>query len=139
MRTLLYKTFFLRSKTVVTHKMARQILESKTLVVKLHDVRAKWRELGINLEVEGPDLDAIEMNAGNSVQRMLEEMLRKWYNSAAVRTWPQVIEALDRPNIAQRRLAVQLREEHCPEYVLESERNKGVEVKLESKNSVQSN
>ena len=93
----------------------------KTLVVKLHDVRLKWRELGVVQEMKPPDLDAIEMNTRGSVERALDEMLSQWLNSAEVRTWPHVIEALNQPNIAKRRLAVQLRKEHRHEYVMEFE------------------
>ena len=76
-----------------------------------------WRRSG--------NATTIEMNARGAVERALDEMLSQWLNCAEVRTWPHVIEALDRPNIAQRRLAVQLRNDHCREYVMEFEESNG--------------
>ena len=103
--------------------MDRPISE-KDLLVGLHSVRAKWRSFGIALKVEKSDLDAIEKNTGGDVDRALQDMLSQWLRLEEVRTWPLIIEALESSVVADKVLAKELRDKHCPDYVLESEGNR---------------
>ena len=103
--------------------MDKQILENdlKTLVTSLDPVKAKWKALGIALRMTAYDLDAIEANTRGSVERALLEMLAQWLKSDETRVWPHLIEALDNKSVRERRLAKKIRNEHCRDYVMESE------------------
>ena len=90
------------------------------LVEGLHPVRAKWRSLGIALKMTKNDLDAIENTVKGDVERALQDMLGQWLRSDEVRTWQQIIEALQSSVVAQNMLAKTLQDKHCPDYVLES-------------------
>ena len=108
---------------VQQRKMDRPLEERdlKDLMAALYPLRAKWRKLGVALEASPTDLDAIELNSRGSVGLALQEILSQWLRSHETRTWPDVVEALDRPFVGERRRAKRVRDDHCEEYVLQSE------------------
>ena len=90
----------------------------KKLLIDLRPVCIKWRALGIALEVQ--HLDIIEADNKESVERMLEKMLRQWLTSDET-YWSDLARALDSPLVIQTALAKKIRDSHCPDFILPSE------------------
>ena len=103
-------------------KMDRPISDEANLLLELHPVRAKWRDLGIALKMKQADLDAIEKDTSGSVDRALQNMLTQWLKSDEDCTWSQIAEALDSAVVSEKKMAKSLRGKYCADYVLESER-----------------
>ena len=80
-----------------------------TLVNELYEVRAKWFDLGVQLRMSTPDLDAIQTQYQNNPDACLRQMLSDWLTKEVPSppTWQRVVDALsspavDRPAVAQR-------------------------------------
>ena len=97
--------------------MDRPICQEADLLVELHPVRAKWRDLGIALKMLQTDLDAIEKDTIGAVDRALQNMLSQWLRTDEACTWQQVVDALDSSVVSERKLAKALREKYCVDYV----------------------
>ena len=54
----------------------------------------KWYELGLQLEVEGKDLDVIQANNQNNIEACKREMFSKWLRITPNASYQQVVEAL---------------------------------------------
>ena len=54
----------------------------------------KWYELGLQLEVEGKDLDVIQANNQNNIEACKREMFSKWLGITPNASYQQVVEAL---------------------------------------------
>ena len=70
----------------------------------LFEVRAKWDDVGVCLEVDGGTLDAIRVQYADPKDR-LREMLCKWLKSKHPSTWKFLIDALRSPIVDEARLA----------------------------------
>ena len=105
--------------------MDRPISEPE-LLEELHSLRAKWREFGTALKMKQYDLNAIEKNAG-AVDRALQLMLTQWLKSDEERTWSQIVDALESQVVSERKLAKEIRDKHCPNYALDSKKDRGSE------------
>ena len=75
----------------------------KAAMEALFEVRAKWDDVGVSLEVDDGTLDAIRAQYADPKDR-LREMLRKWLRSKHP-TWKLLIEALRSPIVGEARLA----------------------------------
>lgn len=102
-------------------KMDRPISDEANLLLELHPVRAKWRDLGIALKMKQADLDAIEKDTTGAVDRALQNMLTQWLRSDEECTWSQIAEALDSAVVSEKKMAKSLRGKYCADYALESE------------------
>ena len=109
-------------RRLVFAKMDRPISDESNLLLELHPVRAKWRDLGIALKMKQTDLDAIEKDTTGAVDRALQNMLTQWLKSDEDCTWSQIAEALDSSVVSEKKMAKSLRTKYCADYVLESER-----------------
>ena len=74
-------------------------------------MRAKWRRLGLELDLTPGTLDTIEQRYSDPADR-LERVLLEWlYGGSA--TWRQLVEALWSPPVGETKLARGLEEEYC--------------------------
>ena len=81
----------------------------KELVNELKSV--SWYLLGINLDLEVSDLDAIDSNHRGNEQRCKTEMLSCWlYKQATTHTWEAVAKALNM--MGEYRVEQVIREKH---------------------------
>ena len=68
-------------------------------------IPAKWRDVGIQLNLSLPDLDAIGLSGGDPLQHF-SSVFHLWSSKAsAAYRWSTVIEALEAPAVNEHRLA----------------------------------
>ncbi len=85
----------------------------KIIYRALFEVRAKWRRIGLELDLTPGTLDAIEQAKANPSDR-LEAVLVDWLRGAtAATTWKQLIDALRSAPVGEIQLARKLELEHC--------------------------
>ena len=77
----------------------------------MFEARAKWRRIGLELELAHGDLEAIDSRYRNPDDQ-LEQVLAKWLNRGEA-TWRQLSEALYSVPVGETALAKQVRMEHC--------------------------
>ena len=75
---------------------------------QLHGVRAKWRSIGLQLGLDGGDLDAIEHNHKGDAQRCFEAVINAWLVSGHETTSERLAQALSQPTVGERRLAEEI-------------------------------
>ena len=90
---------------------------------ELYEVRAKWYDLGVQLRMTTPDLDAIQTqyknnpdNPGACLRQMLSDWLTKEVSSPP--TWQRVVDALSSPTINKRAVGNRIRNTLCCQDVL---------------------
>ena len=76
---------------------------------ELYEVRAKWYDLGVQLRMTLPDLDAIETQYQNNPDRCLQRMLSDWLSREipSPPSWQKIVDALcthtvSKPLVAER-------------------------------------
>ncbi len=75
------------------------------------EARAKWRLIGLQLELTHGDLEAINLHYRNPDDQ-LERVLAKWLRGGEA-TWRQLMEALYSVSVRETALAEQIRMKHC--------------------------
>ena len=78
---------------------------------ELFEVRAKWRRLGLELDLTPGTLDAIEQRHLTPEER-LERVLLEWLNRGSA-TWRQLVEALWSGPVSETKLAQNLEGTYC--------------------------
>ena len=91
----------------------------KVLLIKLQPVCGKWREFGIALGMQ-PHLDIINADGQSAVEKM-ERMLSQWMTRAEETYWSDVVSALDSPIVSRTDLAIKIRDDRCPDFILPTE------------------
>ena len=86
-----------------------------TLVNELYEVRAKWYDLGVQLRMKTPDLDAIETEHPKHSDVCLRKMLSMWLTREVPSppTWQRVVDALSSPAVNRTDIAERIRKSHC--------------------------
>ena len=86
----------------------------------IYDVRAKWKNIGIQLEMDLGTLNAIEKRHRSDPDDCLPEMLDYWLKQVSPRpSWNSLAEALESKPIGEGHLAEQIREKYCTEAQLQ--------------------
>ena len=86
----------------------------------LYCVRAKWKNIGIQLEVDLGTLNAIDKRHRSDPDDCLPEMLDYWLKQVnPPPSWNSLAEALESEPIGEGHLAEQIREKYCSELTLE--------------------
>ena len=103
------------SSTNVTNFFFTDTLVPDDLVVltnELHEVRAEWYALGVQLRMKTSDLDAIETQYLNNTNRCLQRMLSVWLSRTdpSPPTLQNVVDALTSRVINRRDVAQRIRE-----------------------------
>ena len=78
---------------------------------ELYQVRAKWRRIGIELNLPPGTLDAIEL-VKTDPDYWLEKVLTEWLNKETA-TWRELVDALKSVPVGETKLAKQLEEKYC--------------------------
>ena len=85
-----------------------------TLVNELHEVKAKWYDLGVQLRMKIHDLDAIEIECLKNCDRCLIKMLSSWLSQTDHSpTWQIVVDALSSPAIGNQNAANRIHQVYC--------------------------
>ncbi len=82
-------------------------------------MRAKWRPIGLKLELTPGTLDAIEQAKANP----LEAVLVHWLRVTVGATWKQLIDALRSAPVGEIQLAEKLELKYCSPEVRNTEAN----------------
>ena len=77
---------------------------------ELHDVRTKWRQIGLGLLIPRADLDAIR----GDFEECLERMLSRWLKQIdPAPTWERLIAVLRSRVVDENRKAQELEDKYC--------------------------
>ena len=79
---------------------------------ELFEARAKWRRIGLELNLTSGTLDAIEQRNAVPGDR-LERVLIEWLNKETA-TWRELVGALYSVPVGETKLAKQLEQKYCP-------------------------
>jgi hypothetical protein len=78
----------------------------RSVMNKTWEARSKWQKLGIQLELEKTDLDAISKTNGNDTDACFTEMLSMWLKQTKFPpTWSRMIKALKSRPVGFQKLA----------------------------------
>ena len=82
---------------------------------ELYEVRAKWYDLGVQLRMTTPDLDAIQTQYQNNPDACLRQMLSDWLTKEVPSppTWQRVVDALSSSAINKKKLAEKIKVSFC--------------------------
>lgn len=74
------------------------INDLKNVLLAIWDARSNWCDIGLQLDIRKPDLDAIQKECGSDLRRCLTEMLTLWLKQLnPPPTWNSMISALKQP------------------------------------------
>ena len=80
----------------------------------IFSVRAKWYDIGVELEISYHTLDAIKTQYSNNIVNCLTEMLKQWLSSTSpLPTWSGLVQALSSAPVGEKRLAEEIRKQYC--------------------------
>ena len=88
-------------------------LELKEVINAVYEVRAKWRRIGIQLNLTPGTLDAIEIEH-SLVSDRFEKVLSDWLRAGSA-SWENLVIALWSTPVGEIKLAKQLGQKHCPQ------------------------
>ena len=82
---------------------------------ELHEVRADWYDLGVQLRMETSDLDAIELENMKDSKKCLRKMLSLWLTkkTPSPPSWQRVVDALRSRSINRPTLAEIISNNYC--------------------------
>ena len=89
-----------------------------TVLSAVHDVRAKWYNIGLGLQVSTGTLDAINLECQDT-QNCLRRVLTEWLKSSGA-CWEDLVKVLKTPVIGEERLANRLEMQFCRQPTTES-------------------
>ena len=80
----------------------------------IYPVRANWKNIGIELDIDMGTLNAIDTRQNSDPDKCLPEMLDVWLKQVdPLPSWESLAEALESPPIGEGQLAQQIREKYC--------------------------
>ena len=82
---------------------------------ELHEVRADWYDLGVQLRMETHDLDVFRLENQNDTKKCLRQMLSVWLlqEFPSPPSWERVVDALSSPAINKKSIAERLKHIYC--------------------------
>ena len=85
-----------------------------TVMEELNGVRAKWYDIGVQLEMSVGTLKAIKEQYLNNPSDCLREAFTTWLKSSTPHpTWSKVVDALKGSTVGESRLAADLEQKYC--------------------------
>ena len=105
-----------------------------TVVNELHEVRAKWYHLGVQLNMKPSDLNAIRAQFMNKPDDCLLEMLSVWLTRTdpSPPSWERLVDALSSRSIGENEAAERLQSIYCRPCSPTLQGNKAKKVCLDS-------
>ncbi len=85
----------------------------KAVTNSLWPIRSKWQQLGVELDLELGDLDAIKKDHHGQCDECFAAMLQKWLQSTAEPTWQKLCAALREPTVDNEGLSMDIAKLHC--------------------------
>ena len=86
-------------------------MDLKDIYKELFELRAKWRRIGMELDLTPGTLDAFEYQYTNP-DDLLERVLLEWLKKERA-NWTQLVGALRSVPVGETKLARQLEEKYC--------------------------
>ena len=81
----------------------------KDIISEIRDARSKWEEIGLQLNIRKPDLDAIDKELRGNTQACLKEVITQWLKQVdPPPTWSAIISALNHPDVGYEQLAEEI-------------------------------
>ena len=88
-----------------------------TTCLELHSVRARWKNLRIQLDIDKNTLDAIEVHHVGNPDNCLTDMLDSWLKQTnPPPSWYALAEALQCAPVGEGHLAEQIRQKYCTQF-----------------------
>lgn len=72
------------------------------------DMRAKWKQLGLQLNILPGSLDAIDQKCKGNPDDCLYEVLKDWLSKEEAANWEQLVTALRQESVGETRLAYKI-------------------------------
>ena len=80
----------------------------------IFSVRAKWYDIGVELEISHYTLNAIQTECPSNSASCLTKMLIEWLTSVSPPpTWSSLVQALSSEPVREKLLAKEIRERYC--------------------------
>ena len=92
-----------------------RIGDPKTVRAAIWDARAKWYNLGIELDIPVGTLDAIKLANFHQPDDCVTAMIKEWLQSPAELkcTWKALVEAIKSPIVDNPSLALEIEKKYC--------------------------
>ena len=85
-------------------------------------IPARWRSVGIQLKLSPQKLDSIISENGHSNKYCFEQVFKEWRKKDPQSySWTELIEALEKPAVAENDLANKLRNKHASHAAMEAQ------------------
>ena len=87
----------------------------KDLVEELHDVKTKWRAIGIQLDVPPATLKRIDYSYKTDPEQAFTELILEWMSQLKPgASWAAIVDALRSRSVGETALASVLERKWCP-------------------------
>lgn len=81
---------------------------------KVYDARIKWHDIGLQIGLKHPDLEAIRMRRRDDPDECFKELLSDWLNRMNPKpTWSALTDALRSPTVGLEQLAEEIEQSLC--------------------------
>lgn len=85
------------------------------IVEELHDVRTKWKRIGVRLGLPAPTLETIQRTHRDDLEEALYQMIGEWLDKTEEPSWSAIVTALRSRSVGARQLADNLERRKCPD------------------------
>ena len=89
-------------------------LKQKDLENELHDVKTKWRAIGVQLELPQATLKSIAYANPTDANQAFSAMMDEWLRQESDPSWEAIIDALRSRSVGENALASKLEDKYCP-------------------------
>lgn len=86
----------------------------KDIENELHDVKTKWKAIGIQLEVANGTLKSIDYANRGDAHQAFSDLIDHWLSQESAPSWAAVIGALRARSVGEIALAKRLEDKYCP-------------------------
>ena len=86
----------------------------KDLANELHDVKTKWRAIGVQLELPQATLKSIGYANPSDANQAFIELMNEWLAHESDPSWEAIIDALRSRSVGENALASRLEDKYCP-------------------------
>lgn len=80
---------------------------------ELHEVKRKWKLIGIQLEIPMPALETIQQKYKDDLEQAFVEMIIEWLKRIEEPLWSDIVDALNSRSVGENKLAGNLKRRKC--------------------------
>ena len=86
----------------------------KEAVEELHEVKVKWKQIGIQLEIPQSTLETIQQKCKDDPEEAFLQMINEWLKQITEPSWSDIVEALKSRSVGKNiKLAEKIRRRKC--------------------------